>query len=103
MADKRLTYRDSGVDIDEGDALVERIKPLARRTMRPEVLAGIGGFCGLFEGPKGYHEPLLGVGTDGVGAKLKLAFLARRHDTLGIDLVAMSGKDVVGCGAQPGG
>jgi len=101
MADKRLTYRDSGVDIDEGDALVERIKPLARRTMRPEVLAGIGGFGGLFEVPKGYREPVLVVGTDGVGTKLKLAFLAGCHDTVGIDLVAMSVNDVVVCGAEP--
>jgi len=101
MEDKRLTYRDSGVDIDEGDALVERIKPLARRTMRPEVLAGIGGFGGLFEVPKGYREPVLVVGTDGVGTKLKLAFLAGCHDTVGIDLVAMSVNDVVVCGAEP--
>ena len=96
-----LTYRDAGVDIDEGDALVERIKPHARRTMRPEVLAGIGGFGGLFELPKGYQEPVLVVGTDGVGTKLKLAFLAGKHDTVGIDLVAMSVNDVVVCGAEP--
>jgi len=101
MADKGLTYRDAGVDIDEGDALVERIKPLARRTARPEVLAGIGGFGGLFEVPKGYREPVLVVGTDGVGTKLKLAFLAGKHDTVGIDLVAMSVNDVVVCGAEP--
>src|SRR3989454_6032943 len=101
MADKGLTYRDSGVDIDEGDALVERIKPHARRTSRPEVLSGIGGFGGLFEVPKGYHEPVLVVGTDGVGTKLKLAFLAGCHDTVGIDLVAMSVNDVVVCGAEP--
>src|SRR3954466_4616660 len=101
MAEKRLTYRDSGVDIDEGDALVERIKPHARRTARPEVLAGIGGFGGLFEIPKGYTEPVMVVGTDGVGTKLKLAFLAGRHDTVGIDLVAMSVNDVVVCGAEP--
>src|SRR5438132_7388798 len=96
-----LTYRDSGVDIDEGDALVERIKPHARRTMRPEVLAGIGGFGGLFEVPRRYDEPVLVVGTDGVGTKLKLAFLAGKHDTVGIDLVAMSVNDVVVCGAEP--
>jgi phosphoribosylformylglycinamidine cyclo-ligase len=96
-----LTYRDSGVDIDEGDALVERIKPHARRTMRPEVLAGIGGFAGLFEIPKKYREPVLVAGTDGVGTKLKLAFLANKHDTVGIDLVAMSVNDVVVCGAEP--
>src|SRR3954471_25047015 len=96
-----LSYRDAGVDIDEGDALVERIKPHARRTMRPEVLAGIGGVCGLFQGPQSYEEPVLVVGTDGVGTKLKLAFLAGKHDTVGIDLVAMSVNDVVVCGAEP--
>jgi phosphoribosylformylglycinamidine cyclo-ligase len=96
-----ITYRDAGVDIDEGDALVERIKPHAKRTLRPEVLAGIGGFGGLFELPKGYQEPVLVVGTDGVGTKLKLAFLAGKHDTVGIDLVAMSVNDVVVCGAEP--
>src|SRR6266478_4495299 len=101
MADKGLTYRDSGVDIDEGDALVERIKPHARRTSRPEVLSGIGGFGGLFEVPKGYREPVMVVGTDGVGTKLKLAFMAGKHDTVGIDLVAMSVNDVVVCGAEP--
>src|SRR5438128_12660628 len=96
-----VTYRDAGVDIEEGDALVERIKPHARRTMRPEVLAGIGGFGGLFEVPKGYQKPVLVVGTDGVGTKLKLAFQSGRHDTVGIDLVAMSANDVVVCGAEP--
>jgi phosphoribosylformylglycinamidine cyclo-ligase len=96
-----ISYRDSGVDIDEGDALVERIKPHARRTMRPEVLAGIGGFGGLFEIPKGYGEPVLVAGTDGVGTKLKLAFQSGRHETVGIDLVAMSVNDVVVCGAEP--
>lgn len=96
-----LTYRDAGVDIEEGDALVERIKPHAQRTARPEVLAGIGGFGGLFQAPKGYREPVMVVGTDGVGTKLKLAFLAGRHDTVGIDLVAMSVNDVVVCGAEP--
>jgi phosphoribosylformylglycinamidine cyclo-ligase len=101
MADKGLTYRDAGVDIEEGDALVERIKPHARRTARPEILAGIGGFGGLFEVPQGYQKPVLVVGTDGVGTKLKLAFLANKHDTVGIDLVAMSVNDVVVCGAEP--
>src|SRR5947209_8873808 len=96
-----LGYREAGVDIDEGDALVERIKPHARRTLRPEVLAGIGGFGGLFELPKGYDEPVLVVGTDGVGTKLKLAFQSGRHDTVGIDLVAMSVNDVVVSGAEP--
>lgn len=101
MNSKGTTYRDAGVDIDEGDALVERIKPHARRTLRPEVLAGIGGFGGLFELPKGYREPVLVVGTDGVGTKLKLAFQSGRHHTVGIDLVAMSVNDVVVCGAEP--
>src|SRR5712672_3978101 len=96
-----FTYRDAGVDIQEGDALVERIKPHARRTLRPEVLAGIGGFGGLFEVPKGYQEPVLVAGTDGVGTKLKLAFTSGRHETVGIDLVAMSVNDVVVCGAEP--
>src|SRR4051812_790923 len=96
-----ISYRDSGVDIDEGDALVERIKPLARRTLRPEVIAGIGGFGGLFELPRGYEEPVLVAGTDGVGTKLKIAFESGRHDTVGIDLVAMSVNDVVVCGAEP--
>src|SRR5437868_8647321 len=101
MKDKGITYRDAGVDIDAGDALGERIKPFARRTARPEVLAGIGGFGGLFEVPQGYRHPVLVVGTDGVGTKLKLAFLAGKHDTVGIDLVAMSVNDVVVCGAEP--
>jgi phosphoribosylformylglycinamidine cyclo-ligase len=96
-----LTYRDAGVDIDAGDALVERIKPLARRTMRPEVLAGIGGFGALCELPKKYRHPVLVSGTDGVGTKLKLAFMLDRHDTVGIDLVAMSVNDVLVQGAEP--
>ena len=96
-----LTYRDAGVDIDAGDALVERIKPYARRTMRPGVLAGIGGFGALFEVPKGYIEPVLVSGTDGVGTKLKLAFELGRHDTIGIDLVAMSVNDILTLGAEP--
>src|ERR1700737_4819915 len=99
--DRPATYRDAGVDIEEGDALVERLKPHARRTLRPEVLAGIGGFGGLFQIPKGYREPVLVAGTDGVGTKLKLAFQTGRHDTVGIDLVAMSVNDVVVCGAEP--
>jgi phosphoribosylformylglycinamidine cyclo-ligase len=97
----RVTYKDAGVDIDAGDALVERIKPFARRTMRPEVLAGIGGFGALVELPKRYREPVLVSGTDGVGTKLKLAFALNRHDTIGIDLVAMSVNDVLVQGAEP--
>ncbi|ARP96351.1 phosphoribosylformylglycinamidine cyclo-ligase [Bordetella genomosp. 13] len=96
-----LTYRDAGVDIDAGDALVDRIKPLAARTMRPGVLAGIGGFGALFEVPKKYREPVLVSGTDGVGTKLRLAFEWNRHDTVGIDLVAMSVNDILVQGAEP--
>ncbi|MEN4922266.1 phosphoribosylformylglycinamidine cyclo-ligase [Achromobacter spanius] len=96
-----LTYRDAGVDIDAGDALVDRIKPLAARTMRPGVLAGIGGFGGLFEVPKSFKEPVLVSGTDGVGTKLRLAFDWNRHDTVGIDLVAMSVNDILVQGAEP--
>ena len=96
-----LSYRDAGVDIDAGDALVERIKPFARRTMRPEVLAGIGGFGALIEIGKRYREPVLVAGTDGVGTKLKLAFALDRHDTIGIDLVAMSVNDILVQGAEP--
>jgi phosphoribosylformylglycinamidine cyclo-ligase len=96
-----LTYRDAGVDIDAGDALVERIKPLARRTMREGVLAGIGGFGALFEVPKRYKEPVLVSGTDGVGTKLKFAFEWGAHDTVGVDLVAMSVNDVLVQGAEP--
>jgi phosphoribosylformylglycinamidine cyclo-ligase len=98
---KGLTYRDAGVDLDEGDALVEAIKPFARRTMRPEVLAGIGGFGALCEIPKKYRHPVLVSGTDGVGTKLKLGFELQRHDTVGIDLVAMSVNDVLVQGAEP--
>jgi phosphoribosylformylglycinamidine cyclo-ligase len=98
---KGLSYRDAGVDIDEGDALVEAIKPYARRTLRPEVLAGIGGFGALCELPKKYRQPVLVSGTDGVGTKLKLAFALGRHDTVGIDLVAMSVNDVLVQGAEP--
>lgn len=96
-----LSYRDAGVDIDAGDALVERIKPLAKRTLRAGVLAGIGGFGGLFELPKNYREPVLVSGTDGVGTKLKLAFMLNRHDTVGQDLVAMSVNDILAQGAEP--
>jgi len=96
-----LTYRQAGVDIDAGDALVERIKPLARRTLREGVLAGIGGFGALFEMPRRYRNPVLVSGTDGVGTKLKLAFELNRHDTIGIDLVAMSVNDILVQGAEP--
>jgi phosphoribosylformylglycinamidine cyclo-ligase len=96
-----LSYKDAGVDIDAGDALVERIKPLAKKTMREGVLAGIGGFGALFEVPKRFREPVLVSGTDGVGTKLKLAFEWQMHDTVGIDLVAMSVNDVLVQGAEP--
>ena len=96
-----LSYKSAGVDIDAGDALIERIKPLARKTMREGVLAGIGGFGALFEVPKRYKEPVLVSGTDGVGTKLKLAFEWNMHDTVGIDLVAMSVNDVLVQGAEP--
>lgn len=96
-----LTYRDAGVDIDAGDALVARIKPLAQRTLRPEVLAGIGGFGALVDLPKKYKHPVLVSGTDGVGTKLKLAFATGKHDTIGIDLVAMSVNDILVQGAEP--
>ncbi len=96
-----LTYRDAGVDIDAGDALVDRIKPLAKRTLRPEVMGGIGGFGALFELSKKYREPVLVSGTDGVGTKLKLAFQLDRHDTVGQDLVAMSVNDILVQGAEP--
>jgi phosphoribosylformylglycinamidine cyclo-ligase len=96
------TYKQAGVDIEAGDALVERIKPLAARTRRPELLSGVGGFGGLFALPPGkYREPVLVSGTDGVGTKLKLAFALDRHDTVGIDLVAMSVNDVLTSGAEP--
>jgi len=96
-----ITYRDAGVDIDAGDELVERIKPLVRRAQRPEVLAGIGGFGALVELPAGYRHPVLVSGTDGVGTKLRLAIDTGRHDTIGIDLVAMCANDVVVQGAEP--
>jgi len=100
-ADRGITYRDAGVDIDAGDELVERIKPIVRRTQRPEVLAGIGGFGALVEIPSGYKQPVLVSGTDGVGTKLRLAIDTGHHDTIGIDLVAMCANDVVVQGAEP--
>ncbi len=97
-----LSYRDAGVDIDAGDALVDRIKPIAARTLRPEVLAGLGGFGALFEIPiDRYRKPVLVSGTDGVGTKLKLALQLNKHDTIGIDLVAMCVNDIVVQGAEP--
>lgn len=97
-----LTYRDAGVDIDAGDALVERIKPIVKRSMRREVMAGLGGFGALFEIPiERFRKPVLVSGTDGVGTKLRLAIETGRHDTIGIDLVAMCANDVVVQGAEP--
>jgi phosphoribosylformylglycinamidine cyclo-ligase len=101
VSGKHLTYRDAGVDIEAGDALVERIKPMAARTMRPEVLGGIGGFGALFEISEKYKQPVMVSGTDGVGTKLKLAFRLKKHDTIGIDLVAMSVNDILVSGAEP--
>ncbi len=96
-----LSYRDAGVDIDAGDELVRRIKPLAERTRIPEQLGSLGGFAGLCGLPTGMKEPILVSGTDGVGTKLKVAFLANKHDTVGIDLVAMCVNDIATCGARP--
>ncbi|MGE7138585.1 phosphoribosylformylglycinamidine cyclo-ligase [Luteibacter sp. NPDC031894] len=96
-----LTYRDAGVDIDAGNALVERIKPMVKRTFRPEVMGGLGGFGGLFDLSGRYKEPVLVSGTDGVGTKLKLAQQLGRHDTIGIDLVGMCVNDVLVQGAEP--
>ncbi len=96
-----LTYRGAGVDIDAGDELVERIKPFAKRTMRPEVIGGIGGFGALVEVSKKFKNPVMVSSTDGVGTKLKLAFRMKKHDTIGIDLVAMSVNDILVAGAEP--
>lgn len=101
LPDAGLSYKDAGVDIDAGNELVERIKSVAGKTRRPEVLAGLGGFGALFELPKGYTEPVLVSGTDGVGTKLKLAMRLNKHDTIGIDLVAMCVNDLVVGGAEP--
>ncbi|MGB0679161.1 MAG: phosphoribosylformylglycinamidine cyclo-ligase [Polyangiales bacterium] len=97
----KLSYRDAGVDIDAGEALVRRIAPLAARTHTPQVLGGLGGFSGLFQLPAGMQAPVLVAGTDGVGTKLRLAFELGRHDSIGIDLVAMCVNDIVTCGATP--
>jgi phosphoribosylformylglycinamidine cyclo-ligase len=96
-----LSYKDAGVDIEAGDALVERIKSVAKRTRRPEVMAGLGGFAALCEIPAGYRQPVLVSGTDGVGTKLRLAMNLQKHDTIGIDLVAMCVNDLVVTGAEP--
>src|SRR5436190_23305803 len=104
MADrpgKPITYRDAGVDIDAGDDLVERIKGHVKRTFRPEVQTDLGGFAGLCNLPKGYKDPVLVSCADGVGTKLKIAFLTGKHDTVGIDLVAMNVNDLVVSGAEP--
>jgi phosphoribosylformylglycinamidine cyclo-ligase len=98
---KSLSYKDAGVDIDAGNALIEKIKGAAKRTRRPEVLAGLGGFGALFELPSGYQQPVLVSGTDGVGTKLRLALNHGKHDTVGIDLVAMCVNDLIVCGAEP--
>lgn len=100
-ASPSLSYKDAGVDIDAGNALVERIKGVAKRTTRPEVMGGLGGFGALCELPSGYREPVLVTGTDGVGTKLRLAMELGRHDTIGIDLVAMCVNDLVVAGAEP--
>lgn len=96
-----LSYKDAGVDINAGNALVERIKHVARRTKRPEVMAGLGGFGALFELPQGYKQPVLVSGTDGVGTKLRLAMDINKHDSIGIDLVAMCVNDLIVAGAEP--
>jgi phosphoribosylformylglycinamidine cyclo-ligase len=101
LMSQSLSYRDAGVDIDAGDSLVEKIKPFAKRTMRPEVLGDLGGFGALVEISQKYRQPVLVSGTDGVGTKLKLAFEWDQHDTVGIDLVAMSVNDILVQGAEP--
>jgi phosphoribosylformylglycinamidine cyclo-ligase len=100
-ATQSLSYKDAGVDIDAGNALIEKIKGAAKRTRRPEVMAGLGGFGALFELPTGYNQPVLVSGTDGVGTKLRLALDSGKHSTVGIDLVAMCVNDLIVCGAEP--
>jgi phosphoribosylformylglycinamidine cyclo-ligase len=100
-ATQSLSYKDAGVDIDAGNALIEKIKGAAKRTRRPEVMAGLGGFGALFELPTGYTQPVLVSGTDGVGTKLRLALDSGKHSTVGIDLVAMCVNDLIVCGAEP--
>ena len=102
MTDKTsLSYKDAGVDIDAGNALVDRIKGVVKQTRRPEVMGGLGGFGALCALPQKYREPVLVSGTDGVGTKLRLAMDLKRHDTIGIDLVAMCVNDLVVQGAEP--
>ncbi|MFQ3171909.1 MAG: phosphoribosylformylglycinamidine cyclo-ligase [Oleispira sp.] len=102
MSDQKpLSYKDAGVDINAGNALIERIKGVAKRTRRPEVMTGLGGFASLFELPQGYKQPVLVSGTDGVGTKLRLAMDMGKHDTIGIDLVAMCVNDLIVGGAEP--
>lgn len=98
---RAMTYASAGVDIDAGERLVKQIGPLARSTRRPEIVAGVGGFAALARVPRGYREPLLVTSTDGVGTKLRVAFTLDRHDTVGIDLVAMSVNDLLTIGAEP--
>ena len=101
FAMKKMTYKDAGVDIDAGENLIDRIKPMVASTMRPEVRAGVGGFASLVALPEGYKKPILVSGTDGVGTKLKVAFLSGEHSTIGIDLVAMCVNDILAIGAEP--
>ena len=101
MMTGKITYKDSGVDIDAGDRTVNYIKPLAKKTYRKELISGVGGFSGLFKIPENYKEPILVASTDGVGTKLKLAFKLNKHNTIGLDLVAMCLNDLICCGAEP--
>ena len=101
QATPSLSYKDAGVDIDAGNALVDRIKHVAKRTSRPEVMGGLGGFGALCELPAGYKQPVLVSGTDGVGTKLRLAMDLGKHDTIGIALVAMCVNDLIVAGAEP--